>query len=203
MEIAFQLTRNTYNKKTLSWNTKLRHYQTVVRPEALYAAETLKITRTGALEKLEKIERRFIRKILGPKNNQEGEYRLRSNKELYLKVEKITDVMRKRRLQFYGHIYRMDDNRLTKQIFTLINSYKVKPIWFREVDKDMGEVGFDVGNLRDRTLFRETIQNAGFQERERRTNGRPWTQERKEEHSRRMKVVWAQRKSTTGRRRPS
>ena len=67
MERAFCMTRNTYNKKNyISWNTKVRHFQTVIRPETLCVAETLRLTRMGYLEKLEKGERRILWKILGP-----------------------------------------------------------------------------------------------------------------------------------------
>lgn len=78
--------------------------------------ETLKQNRAGDLEKLKKkIERRILRKILGPKHKN-LEYKLRANQELYLKTEKWTRVMRKRRLWFNGHIHRINHNRLTKQI---------------------------------------------------------------------------------------
>lgn len=197
MERMFHMTKNIYNKKSLSWNTKLRHYQTVVRPENLYVAETLKLTRTGHLEKLEKVERRILRKILGAKQNNNAEYRLRPNRELYLKIEKLTDVMRKRRLQFFGHIYRMDDNRLTKRIFNLLNSYKSKPTWFIEIEKDMKNVGIKTDTIKNRTLFREAVQKARFQERKKPTTRRKWTQDEKEQHSRRMKEIWKQRKSNT------
>lgn len=200
MERAFYMTKNTYNKKSLSWNTKLRHYQTVVRPEMLYGAETLKLNRTGDLEKLEKVERRILRKILGPKSYNNTDYKLRSNRELYLKVEKLTDVMRKRRLQFYGHIYRMDSNRLTKKIFHLLNSYKSKPTWFNEIDKDMKNVGIKKDTINNRTLFREATQKAEFPERKKLNNGRKWTQDEKDRHSRKMKEIWAQRKSNSKKR---
>ena len=68
------------------------------------------------LDKLEILERRIIRKILGPRKTSEG-WKLRSNDEIYQSIENITETMRKRRLLFFGHLYRMDDNRLTKQIF--------------------------------------------------------------------------------------
>ncbi|XP_035728440.1 uncharacterized protein LOC118444358 isoform X2 [Vespa mandarinia] len=32
-------------------------------------------------------------------------------------IEGITETIRKRRLQFFGHIYRTDESRLTKRIF--------------------------------------------------------------------------------------
>ena len=194
MERAFHMTKNTYNKKSLSWNMKLRHYQSVVRTETLYEAETLNLTRIGDLEKLEKVERRILRKILGPKIDSNAEYRLRPNKELYFKIEKLTDVMQKRRLQFYGHIYQMDENRLTKQIFNLLYSYKSKPTWFNEIEKDMKNTGIKIDTIHNRTLFREITQEARFQEGKRHTSGRKWTQEERERQSQKMKQVWEQRK---------
>lgn len=53
MERAFTL-QETHNK-FLSWNIKLRHCQTVVRPKILNAVETLKLIGTIDLEQLEKI----------------------------------------------------------------------------------------------------------------------------------------------------
>ena len=194
MERAFCMTKNTYNKKTLSWNTKLRHYQTVVRPETLYAAETLKLTRMGDLEKLEKVERRILRKILGPLQKSNTEYKLRPNRELYLKVEKLVDVMKRKRMQFYGHIYRMSNSRLTKKIFNLLNSYKSKPTWFTETQKDIENMGIKIDTIEDRTHFRKVINTAKFPERKKSRGGRVWTQDQKQRHSQRMKEVWTERK---------
>ncbi len=54
------------------------------------------------------------------------EYRRRHNEELYKYTEKITDVIRKRRLDFYRHITRMDPKRLTRRILTYFQGRKVK-----------------------------------------------------------------------------
>ena len=64
------------------------------------------------LDKLEILERRIIRKILGPRKTSEG-WKVRSNDEIYQSIENITDTMRKRRLLFFEHLYTMEDNRLT------------------------------------------------------------------------------------------
>ena len=100
------------------------------------------------LEKFEKIESRILRKILGPKCNSNAEYKLRPNRELYLKVEKLVDVMRKKRTQFYGHIYRMSNSRLTK-IFNLLNSYKSKPTCFTETQNDIENMGIKTDTIDD------------------------------------------------------
>ena len=89
-------------------------YNTVVKPDCLYANECLALNHN--LDKLEIFERRIIRKILGPRKTSES-WKLRSNDEIYQSIRNITETLRKIRLLFFGHLYRMDDNRLTKQIF--------------------------------------------------------------------------------------
>ena len=93
-------------------NAKLRHNHTVMKSEALYAAECLAMNKKGLTEKLEIKDRKIFRKILGPvKEN--GEYRRQHNYELYTRVKKISDKIRKRRIAFYGHVARLKSERLT------------------------------------------------------------------------------------------
>ena len=54
-----------------------------MKPECLYASESLALKYN--LDKLEILERRIIRKILGPRKTSEG-WKLRSNDEIYIKV---------------------------------------------------------------------------------------------------------------------
>lgn len=98
IERAYGITKNYYNKKCLSKNLKLRHYNTVVKPECLYASECLVLN--YRLDKLEILERRIIRKILGPRKTTEL-WKLRSNEEIYQNIENITETIRKRRLIFF------------------------------------------------------------------------------------------------------
>ncbi|RZF47792.1 hypothetical protein LSTR_LSTR006056 [Laodelphax striatellus] len=78
---------NIYNKKCLSINTKVRHYTTVIKPEVLYASETLNLNCRGVLENIKKAERKIVRKI-PPKTHREG-YRLQSHTvtERYSNIE--------------------------------------------------------------------------------------------------------------------
>ena len=66
-------------------NDKLRHYATVVRPEAVYGTECL-ILNTKMMEELAVVERRTLRKIVGPLK--EGDqYRRKHNNELNKHIE--------------------------------------------------------------------------------------------------------------------
>ncbi|XP_066907112.1 uncharacterized protein [Halyomorpha halys] len=95
--LSFQ-TAKIYNKKNLSSNAMLKHYNVVVRPVILYGVET---TCLPNLEKLLKIERRILRKIYWPRKTQEG-YSLRSNEQICRNIKDLETKMRVRRLMFYG-----------------------------------------------------------------------------------------------------
>ena len=79
MRVAYHLTKEFYNKKSLSINDKLKHYTTVIRPEALYASECLSLNPKMMMEDLEIIERRILRKILGPIRENNIEYVITRN----------------------------------------------------------------------------------------------------------------------------
>ena len=86
--------RYIYNKKQLSIKTKLRHYQTVIKPVILYGTETSCLKQ---MKKILAIERKILRIIYGPKfvNN---EPRMRSNKEIYSGIETMEHTIRRKRM---------------------------------------------------------------------------------------------------------
>lgn len=195
MEIAFQLTKDTYNKKSLSWNAKIRHYSTVVKPEALYAAETLSITTYGPMEKLEIKERKILRKILGPKfyNNKLVHI---SNETLYRRTEKMSHTIKKRRIDFYGHILRMDPERITKRIFDFFRNKKTKLNWFKETEKDLREFQITEEMLADRSA-KSIIggKMKRFQDRVKTKTPYRISEAERTARSERMKKYWADRKT--------
>lgn len=69
---------------------------------------------------------KFVKKIPGPNPNLIHEFALRPNKELYYKIENIKDTIKKKDVYSYGLIVRMDDSRLTKQIYNKLNKHKSK-----------------------------------------------------------------------------
>ena len=198
LEIAYQTSRTIYNKKCLSQNTKIRHYETVLKPVVLYTAVTLSLNANkGLLEELEKKERKVLRGILGS-NYRNGNHQRRSNKEVYSKTEKITDTIRKRRARFYGHLKRMDGNRLTKQIFHLFDSNPKTTIpWFRNTKEELQLIHITAEDAFNRDLFRKKILTNGLSrdEQPKRRDGAPWTEERKQAHSQRMREIWALKKA--------
>ena len=85
--------------------------------------------------------------------------------EIYQRIEYITETMRKRRLLFWGYLYRMDDNRLTKQIFKYLWGNKSTSGWIKEVKKDLeknninAEEGIEREVFRAKALKMEVIQD--------------------------------------------
>jgi len=193
LQRAYKLTWNHYNKRVISRNAKLRHYNTVVLPEALYAAETTVIRGRTKIRDIEKQERKILRKIHGAVIRN-GVWIKRPTKELYDNADTITDLFRKRRLQFYGHIYRMKEDRLTKQIFNLITSSKMKTNWYNEVQEDLKQCKILEKEIADRQHFRDKIKKHKFEKEPTRTTGRKWTEDRKKKHSEFMKRFWREKK---------
>ena len=95
----------------------------------------LTLNKKMMMEELANTERRILRKILGPIKKGD-QYRRRHNNELYKHIEKITDSIRKRRIAFYGHLQRMDSNRLTGRIFKYIRKLKMANTWINETENN-------------------------------------------------------------------
>ncbi|XP_068085239.1 cadherin-related tumor suppressor [Anabrus simplex] len=110
-----------YNKKSLSTKSKSHHYHTVVLTEAFYITETSSLTTN--VKDIEKIEGQILRKIFGPKI-QYGIWVRKSSEEMYSLTGRLNSLSRERRIQFSGHIAQMDDSRMTKKIFHIINGIR-------------------------------------------------------------------------------
>ena len=196
MDVAFRLCQNIYKSKVLSYQAKLRHYNTAVKPECLYAAET--VARKGLME-VEKKERKFLRKILGPKKSTANEFRpsyiLRSNKELYEKCEKISNSIKKRRLAFYGHIKRMESNRIANRILIFQENRKTQTPWVKEVHKDLQRCGIKSEDVGNREVFKKKIAEVkDLSEEKSRRSFRIFSEEERTRASQRMKEYWRRRK---------
>ena len=184
--------QKTYTTKSLSWNCKIRHYTTVIKPEDLYASETRNVQHKTLKHKIEVKERKRMRKILGPRTK-DGVHYPKPNIEIYKKKSRITDTMRMRRIQFMGHLERMDPNRLTHKIHTFLKNKATKPNWYKQTEKDLKELGSP--NLKDRNEIRKITHTRGFEEEKRKTTQYTWSMQRKHTHSLRMKEYWAKRKA--------
>ena len=82
---------------------------------------------------------------------------MRINDEIYQSIENLTETMRKRRLLFFGHLYRVDDNRLTKQILKYLWGMKSTPSWIIEVQKDLEKHNIHAEEAIDSEVFRAKV----------------------------------------------
>jgi hypothetical protein len=67
-------------------------------------------------------EREVYRRILGPVHDNEKEnWRILTNKEMYTLVKELTIAETKRlnRLHWFGHVQRMEENRISKKVLDM------------------------------------------------------------------------------------
>lgn len=167
----------------------------MIKPEALYASETLTLHTKGDLENILKEERRIMRKILGPKITEEG-YRLQSRTKTEMMSNLAADI-RKRRLKFYGHINRLPPTRLTKRIMVYLQQIKTTTPWIKQVQNDLEKAQIDDTEIQDRDTFRNKVDKWEVRPEKEvpRKRGVRWDDERKKVHSQRMREIWKTRKA--------
>lgn len=78
---AFFALRGLLCSRLLSRGTKIKIYKAIIRPVLTYACATWTLRKIHA-EKIDRFERKVLRRIVGPVRSN-GAYRLRKNKEIY------------------------------------------------------------------------------------------------------------------------
>ena len=104
--------------RILSRDTKIKAYTSIIRPIATYGCETWSMTKEMN-NRMEVFENGILRRIYGPVRDEEsGAWRRRHNAELreLSKLPPITSHIRAQRLRWAGHVARMPDEAMTKQI---------------------------------------------------------------------------------------
>jgi len=93
-------------------------YKTLTRPAVSYGAEAWTLTKKED-EAVLIFERKIFRRIYGPKY-ENGEWRSRTNRELeeMSKGKNIVKLIKGQRISWLGHLERMEEDRMTKKIFT-------------------------------------------------------------------------------------
>ena len=125
---------------------KIRLYKTIIRPAVTYGAETW--TMTNIVEKmLMTWESKIMRKIYGPKK-ENGQWRIKTILELITKYkcQDIATVIKIRKLEWPGHVIRMNDTRSGKKIFEgklegRRGKGRPRLGWINDVEDDLMKLG--------------------------------------------------------------
>jgi len=83
-----------------------------------YASETWALTKRDR-KQLNMFQRKVYRRILGPVyDNEKENWRILTNKEIYARVKKptIIETIRLKRLPWFGHVQRMEENRIPNRV---------------------------------------------------------------------------------------
>lgn len=130
----------------LSKKTKCKLYKTLITPVLTYGAESWVLNKDN-IERLMIFERKVLRKIFGPLNDR-GMWRIRYNTEIYnlYKEPDIIKVIKASRIRWLGHLYRGEENNISKKITFNDPLYATRKIgrpakrWIDDVESDLNNI---------------------------------------------------------------
>ena len=107
------------SSRLLSKNLKIKIYKTIVLPVVLNGCKTWSLT-LGEESRLRVFENRILRRIFGPKRDENGEWRRLHNEEFHslYRLPNVVRVIKSRRLRWAGHVVRMEEGRSAFKILT-------------------------------------------------------------------------------------
>jgi hypothetical protein len=90
----------------------MKIYETVILPVVLYGCETWFLT-LGEEHRLSVLETRMLRKIFGPKREEDGSWRKLHNDELHslYSLPNIVRMIKSRRMRWAGHVAHVGEGR--------------------------------------------------------------------------------------------
>jgi hypothetical protein len=159
---AFQQLNNVWASTNLTTSTKIRIFNTIVKPILLYGAETWRTT-VAIMKKIQVFINTCLRKILHihwPVTI--------SNQELWQRSKQLPaeGEIRKRRWRWIGHTLRKPASSITRQALTWNPQGKRKRgrprnTWRRELETDSKATGHSWGQLerlaQDRSAWRDLV----------------------------------------------
>jgi hypothetical protein len=140
------------SSRLISNNLKIKIYKTVILPVVLYGCETLSLTFREE-HRLRVFENRVLRRIFGPKREEDGSWRKLHNDELHslYSLPNIVRVIKSRRMRWAGHVARMGEGRGVYRV--LVGRPKGKRQlgrprrrWEDNIKMDLREIGIDGTN---------------------------------------------------------
>ena len=117
---------------------------TIIDKTLPYALETSTLTKRDR-KQLNIFERKVYRRILGPVyDNEKENWRILTNEEICANIKKptITETIRLHRLRWFGHVQRMEENRIPKRVLYMnLETTRPRNSWLDEVREDGRMVG--------------------------------------------------------------
>jgi hypothetical protein len=110
--------QNILSSRLISKNLKIKIYKTLILPVVLYGCETWSLTlgeehRLRVGHRLRVSENRVLRRIFGPKREEDGSWRKLHNDELHSLYysPNIVRMIKARRMRWAGHVARVGEGR--------------------------------------------------------------------------------------------
>jgi hypothetical protein len=148
----------------MSKNLKIKIYKTVILPIVLYGCETGCLTLREE-HRLRVFENRVLRRIFGPKREEDGSWKKLHNDELHslYSSPNIVRVIKSRRMRWAGHMARMGEGRGVYRVLVGKPEGKrplVRPRcrWEDNIKMDLREIWIDGENrILDRVRWRACV----------------------------------------------
>jgi hypothetical protein len=115
---TYFMLQKLFKNKSILRKLKLRLKNTIIDKTVTYASETWTLTKRDS-KQLNIFEKKVYRRILGPVYDSEKEnWRILTNKEIYSSFKKptIIETIRLNRLRWFGHVQRMEENRIPTRV---------------------------------------------------------------------------------------
>ena len=165
-----RLRKNIWNCRNISRNLKVRLFNALILPIATYASETWTLKQED-IRLLQSFEMRGLRAILGV-SLRDRKSNISIRETLGIKYS-IGDVIKNKRLKWFGHVVRRSDDSYVAKAYTQSFKNRRPPgrppkRWSRQITDDLGiPLSTAERTARNRTEWRK----ASWQERARALNG--------------------------------
>jgi hypothetical protein len=139
------------SSRLISKNLKIKIHNTVILPVVLYGCETWSFT-LGEEHRLRVFENRVLRRIFGPKREEDGSWRKLHNElhNLY-SSSNIVRVIKSRKVRLAGHVACMGEGRGVNRVLVGKPEGKRPPAtprrkWEDNIKMDLREIAIDGAN---------------------------------------------------------
>jgi hypothetical protein len=164
---CFYSVENLLSSLLIPKKLKIKIYKSVILPVVLYGCETWSLTLREE-PRLRVFENRVLRKIFGPKREEDGSWRKFHNDELHSlhSSPNIVRVIKARRIRWTGHVARMGEGRRIYRVSVVRPEVK-RPLgrprrrWEDNIKMDLREIRIDGANwiqlAQDRVQWRAFV----------------------------------------------